>query len=188
MEQPQGEKPTTSDLSKEGVQGFFQSYWNQAKSVLMSPRVFFDSMPVEGGLKDPLIFLAVSAGVNSLGLTIKSNLAIGAIAFIGTLVLCLLGALVTSFIAQSMMAGKGTYEATFRVMAYSEAGLLLAWIPWVGWLISLYIIALNFLGFKKIHELNDVKAALLVIVSGILTFLVVGLAACGVAIRHMLHF
>ncbi|HEY9868327.1 MAG TPA: YIP1 family protein [Candidatus Obscuribacterales bacterium] len=182
------QQPAAKELLPPGARGFIARYWAQAKAILLSPRVFFDSMPTEGGLKDPLVFLSVAAGVNSLLTGIISlNPMICLLVFPATLIGCFLAALAANALAGAM-GGKGTFEATFRVYAYSEAPMLFGWIPVIGFFGVFYVWVLNYFGLRKVHDISEGKTVLVVILSGIVAAFLLGLAACGMLLRSIFHF
>ena len=179
-------KSTAADMLSPAARGFIKDYWEQAKFILLHPQEFFKTMPVEGGYRDPLIFLCLSAGVNALlsgiiGFSLMRIL-LFPLSFVGVT----LGAYVASFLAQAM-GGKGSFQATFRVMVYSEAALLFTWVPVLGIFPGLYIFVLNFFGLRQVHGISDVKTVSVVLLSGIVSSIIIGLAACGVFIRSVFH-
>lgn len=190
MNQPEDESPKPPPnrqiLPPETV-NFLSAYWAEAQQILLHPREFFTTMPTEGGLKTPLIFLAVSAAANSLMTALISiNPTTIPITFLSTMV----GVSIISMVAATMsqaLGGKGSYEATFRIFAYGAVTLLFAWIPVLGLVATLYTCVLNFFGLKVVHQLSDGKAILVVILSGILTAIIVGLGACTIMLRNIFH-
>lgn len=181
-------KGTLTEMMPPIARGFIAKYWGQAKVILFSPQVFFNTMPTEGGYKDPLIFLTVSAGVNALcaGLIALQLPLIGLI-FIASLIAVFVGSAVACFLSQAM-GSKGSYEATFRVLAYSEATLLFVWIPGLGFVPALYTLALNYIGLRQVHQLSGVKTASVVLLTGLLTGIVLLLTACSMVLRSIFHF
>jgi hypothetical protein len=189
MNQPEGESPiTTSNCPiRAGMAKFLCAYWAQAQQILMHPQVFFTSMPTTGGLEAPLKFLAAAAATNSIMTALLSfHPTMVPITFLITFVGVGIGSLVATLLAQAL-GGKGDFAGTFRVFAYSEATLLFAWIPVVGLAATLYTCILNFFGLKAVHQLSGTKAVCVVIASGILTAIIVGLGACTLAVRNILH-
>ncbi|MBI4532923.1 MAG: YIP1 family protein [Candidatus Melainabacteria bacterium] len=195
-EQSSNEEPTSSNTTKASltqmmppeVRGFVANYWGQAKVILFSPQVFFRTMPTEGGYKDPLLFLAVSAGVNAVLAGLMSlQLPLIGLIFIASLIAVFVGSAVACFLSQAM-SGKGNYEATFRVIAYSEATLLFVWLPILGLVPALYTLVLNYIGLKQVHQLSEIKTASVVLLTGLLTGIVLLLTACSMVLRSIFHF
>jgi hypothetical protein len=58
----------------------------------------------------------------------------------------------------------GGFEATFRVIAYSAVTSLVSWIPFIGWILSLYGIYLGIVGIREVHNTTTGKAALVVLI------------------------
>ncbi|HEY9783934.1 MAG TPA: YIP1 family protein [Candidatus Obscuribacterales bacterium] len=163
--------------------GFFQAYLQQVKSVLMTPKKFFDEMPDTGGLAQPAIFLTLSAFVFSL---LQSIAFLNPFLLFKSLFSTILGVLIASALIQFLlkkMGGKSTFEGTFRVLAYSKATVLFAWLtlgPFpIGGIASLvYGVYLNIVGLRKVHEVERTKTI------GV----VVGLALIGFAIKKLTGF
>lgn len=167
-------KPET--IVSEPSQGYIHAYWAQAKSVLLHPRSFFETMPPSVSMKEPFVFLAISALIYAfLQALVKFNFLILFTAFFTTLVTVSVGAMV-AFYAFKKLGGKGTMLDTFRVFSYSKATLLFAWFaagPYAigGWLALVYSIYLNIIGCMKVHGLPKKITSLLIIILAILGML-----------------
>lgn len=61
-------------------------------------------------------------------------------------------------------AGGRGFTATARVVGYAQGPMLLAWVPVVGGLLSLYVIALEVFGISRVHETSVGRA-----IGGVLT-------------------
>ncbi len=107
------------------------------------------------GIGDTGVGGAMGALVASLFLTpIISAIAL----FIGAGILHLLVALVVK------PANSG-FEATFRVVSYSNVGQLVGWVPVVGPLVAAVAsIVLSVIGVREVHETTTGKAALVVLI------------------------
>jgi hypothetical protein len=81
------------------------------------------------------------------------------------------------------------YEATFRVGAYTAVTSLVSWIPFIGWIASLYGIYLAIVGIREVHTTTTGKAALVVLIPvAVLLFIFLVLAiVVGVAIFNALN-
>src|SRR3990167_69050 len=132
------QEPTPTSKVPPEVREFATNYFSQVKSVILSPRTFFDSMPVTGGLYEPLKFFAVAMTVDVvMSLLTNFNIMVAITKLILLPVgLCLI-ALLANFLAQAM-GGKGQFEGTMRIYAYSSATLLVGWIPVLNLLAALY--------------------------------------------------
>ncbi|MDQ3862926.1 MAG: YIP1 family protein, partial [Actinomycetota bacterium] len=56
------------------------------------------------------------------------------------------------------------YEATLRVSAYSSETSLVSWIPFIGWIASLYGIYLAIVGIREVHNTTTGRAAIVVLI------------------------
>ena len=164
------QRDTSAQLTQKG---FFPGYFDQAKEVLIAPRQFFTTMPVTGGLLRPTIFLLVSASVYSLLQAIsKLNFFVLFTAMFSSVVSVFIASAIIAF-ASKKLGGKGTFEGTFRVIAYSKATLLFAWlslgaIPIGGIVSTAYSVYLNILGIEKIQQMPRKIVATLIIVVAVI--------------------
>jgi hypothetical protein len=75
------------------------------------------------------------------------------------------------------------FEATFRVGAYAAVTSLVSWIPFIGWIASLYGIYLGIVGIREVHTTTTGKAALVVLIpAAVLILLALILVAIGAAL------
>ncbi len=162
------------------------------KKVITSPSEFYENMPKEGGFGEPLIFAAINFIVLGIG-SAMVGIVLGSFGFallggdagatfvsmiinvisnviftpiFGIIWLFIVGAVL--FILFKIVGGSGSYEGTFRIVAYSSAVSLLAWIPIAGWLFGLYQIILNIIGGKYVHNLSTTRSAIAVLIPYIL--------------------
>ena len=160
--------------------GLLIGFLRTAKTVLLSPRAFFSSMPVEGGLLGPYVFFLLCT-MFSFIVSICLTLAMSG-GFSGWIFLVMFGALWMPFISagilnllfNKLLRTGGSYEATFRVVCYSSAVNLFAWIPdfLVILLFQFYEIYLSALGLSMVHRTTLVQA-LLVVLGALLTISVI---------------
>lgn len=74
-----------------------------------------------------------------------------------------------------LFEGKGDYIDTFKVLAYSSAPGVFSFVPFIGWIASIYSIILTIIGIKVKHKLTTGKSVAVVILPiFILTILIVG--------------
>lgn len=167
------------DLAK---MGFVRSYIELVRSILITPKRFFNELMPQGGFTQPWVFLCVSASIYAV---LQAIALVNPFAMITLFIRSIVSVLVASFFLNlilSKMGGKGTFKTTFQVIAYSKAVLLFAWFslgPFpIGGIASLiYGVYLNILGLEKIHELDRKKVAAVTI----------GLALLGFAIGKITH-
>jgi hypothetical protein len=89
------------------------------------------------------------------------------------------------FIAQQFFEGKGTYEGTYRVVAYAGVVSLVSWlavIPVLGGLIAflafLYGFYLQFIGMEKVHKITQGQAIVTVLIA-IAVYIILGILVPG---------
>jgi hypothetical protein len=155
--------------------GFWNSVYNTYKKVLFSPRRFFGSMGSRAGMSEPLAFgllsgaagamgglfwpfLVMSGSIQSLsrfdhigmGLVLTAVL-LSCIPYV--LVVMVLTSLVLHGCLFLVSGGRNGYEATFRVVAYSQATQFLSIIPFIGGMAAfVWLIAIQIIGLREIHD------------------------------------
>src|SRR5579875_2506800 len=112
----------------------FAATWQR---VVTDQRGFFAEMPETGGLRDPVVFLAICAALDAL------------------LVL----------VAQYLLDGHAGFEPTFRAVAYGAAPLVLAWVPRLGVLALVWAAYLTVCGVERVQQLDRPRAALAVLIA-----------------------
>lgn len=163
------EDPAVADMTR----GLLQTL----RMALFSPRIFFNKRTMEGGTRGPLTFgLLVGSGgmmfqafwqflVMEGGVTSISDGLLGQIPFLPFFFLILIlippligilmfvtGGILHLFLSL-LKGGKGGFEATFRVMAYSQAGQIWGMIPFIGGLIAgLWVFAIQWVGLREAHK------------------------------------
>ena len=148
------------------------NYVDTLKKVLTDPEGFYSEMPKEGGYQEPLTFAAINFAILGLlsGIVAVLLKGAGAGSIVSTLVGAVIGGIVGLFIVGIILfiffkifGGSGGYEGTVRILSYSSAAQVFAWIPVIGWIIGLYGIWLNIVGGKHVHNLTTVKSAIAVL-------------------------
>ncbi len=159
---------------------FIKSFLDVVRQVFVKPSDFYQHMPVTGGFPSPLIFLAICLGVAAL---IAALIAGSAVLFLKVLIFGLIfafiGAGILHFIAQQFFDGKGSYEGTYRVVAYAGAVNLLSWIPVVGFLAGLYGFYLQIVGLEKVHKITTGQAVVTVLIA-LAVYIILALLVGGV--------
>jgi hypothetical protein len=168
------------------------------KKVITSPSAFYESMPKEGGYSEPLKFAIINfivLGIGSAIISILYNLIgfslLGNMSMLGgstvmatefTLMsvisdiiiipitsiigLFIFGAIL--FILFKIVGGAGSYEGTVRILSYSSAVSLLAWIPLIGMLAGLYGLYLDIVGGTYVHNISTLRSAIAVLLPVVL--------------------
>jgi hypothetical protein len=181
------------------------SFVDVVRRAVFQPAAFFAGLPRQGSLLNPLVFalicieisvilvglltfLDVPGGITSL-FGARGNQ--GFLAFIGGLVLApiagvvgvFLTALVTHLLVMIVVgSGHSGFGATFRIVAYSSVTSLAGWVPFVGWIASLYRLYLATVGIREMHATTTGKALLVVLLPAILILVLVVVLAGASAI------
>jgi len=162
------------------ARGLLKGFLVTAKTVLLSPRRFFPSMPVEGGLMGPYVFFLFCTSfsfVASICLTLAMSGSISPwilLVMFAAMWMPFVSAAVLTFLFTKLLRSTGSYEATFRVICYASAVNLFAWIPafLVILLFQCYEIYLSALGLSVVHR-TSLAQALLVVIGALLTISVI---------------
>jgi hypothetical protein len=172
------------------------SFVDVVRRVVFQPTAFFAGLPRQGTFLNPLVFalicieisvifvglltfIDVPAGITSL-FGARGNQ--GFLAFLGGLVLApiagtvgvFLTALVTHLLVMILVgSGHAGFGATFRIVAYSSVTSLVGWIPFIGWIASLYRLYLATVGIREMHGTTTGRALLVVLLPAILILVLV---------------
>src|SRR5215213_6390206 len=133
------------------------SFVEVVRRVVFQPTVFFAGLPRQGSFLGPLVFalICIEVSVVLVGLLTIVNVPGGVTWFVGGLVIApiagtvgvFLAALVTHLLVILVVgSGHSGFGATFRIVAYSSVTSLLGWIPFIGWIFSLYRLYLATVG------------------------------------------
>lgn len=140
------------------------SFIQVTKKVLLRPRAFFWAMPTQGGFFAPMLYLVLAFSVWAVLKSLVSlNPLFFFVAFLGFL-FTFLGAAILHFVLRKLFNGQGTYEGTFRVLAYSGAVNLLSWIPIIGVLVNLYGLWIKAVGLEVVHGVTKLQSLVAVII------------------------
>jgi len=152
------------------------------KGVFLSPNLFFMGLPQKGNLVRALLFaifcelianaLILAFGGAELFLQLlfgpyitsqTSWYLFSAYLLVGPL-FTVASTFITSAVFQvtaTLFGGKGSFSATFRVVAYASAANLLSAIPSIGGMLTLFMsIIIYTIGFIHIHQLKPFRAGL----------------------------
>lgn len=200
------EKSLATPWQRRTQLGLWQGIKQTMKGVLFSPRDMFSTMPVRDGWRDPLAFGLLVGSIGSMftffwefmaasmgflkplwgvSTSISSPLVFLLFIFLSPLFVTI-NLLISSVIIHVLLllvrGGKNGYEATFRVVAYSQATRVWSVIPLLGgaigwiWRSIVYII-----GLKEAQETSYGRvilafsipfALLIVLISGFLIFII----------------
>lgn len=159
--------------------GLWRGIKQTITSVLFSPKAIFSAMPVRGGWSEPLAFGLLVGSISSMAASFwEFVLAVSGIvqpwwsAFISLNVPILflflillsplfvaLDLLVSTVIIHLLLflvrGGKGGFEATARVVAYSQAAMIWSMVPVIGGLLGwLWKTTVQIIGLKEAHEIS----------------------------------
>ena len=168
------------------ARGFFNAFVETLVMVLTKPDATFRAMKIEGGLVEPLIYALIggwlggvvaflfSLGFKSVGLFGNRNnalgmlagMGIGSIAFIILLPVIIviglfIGAAIVHLCLMIVGGANKTFEATFRVLAFSQGSTgPLQMIPVCGGLIAgVWGLVVTCIGLARAHETGTERAA-----------------------------
>jgi hypothetical protein len=167
------------------ARGFFNAFVETLVMVLTKPAAAFRAMKIEGGLVEPLIYAFIggwlggvvaflfSLGFKSVGLFGSRNnafgmltgMGIGSIAFIILLPVIIviglfIGAAIVHLCLMIVGGANKTFEATFRVLAFSQGSTgPLQMIPVCGGLIAgVWGLVVTCIGLARAHETGTERA------------------------------
>lgn len=155
----------------------FQSYVDIWKKIIVNPRSFFSDMPTLAGYTNPIIFLIINSAIGGLlGGLVTAGIAAGLVAIPAVIITATIGSFIGAAILHLfayLFADKATggFEATWRVIAYTSALLVVTWIPFLGALIGLYGIYIEVMGIEQVHKTTTTKA-LAAVLAPIIIFIV----------------
>ena len=172
------------------------SFVEVVRRVVFQPSTFFADLPRQGSLLSPLVFALVCTEISVLLVGLLTFLDVpggvtwlfgargnqGLLAFLGGLVVApiagavgvFLTALVTHLLVILVVgSGHSGFGATFRIVAYSSVTSLVGWLPFIGWIFSLYRLYLATVGIREMHATTTGKALLVVLLPAILILVLV---------------
>jgi hypothetical protein len=95
-------------------------------------------------------------------------------------VIGVIGIFIAGFILHiffKILGGKGTYEGTVRLLAYTSAIMVLSWIPFLFILPDLYMIYMAVIGGTKVHKISTTRSVIAVVTPLIIvTVLIIAIA------------
>jgi len=162
--------------------GLWKGIKQTIKSVLFSPKHMFSSMPVKGGWREPLAFGLLVGSISSMcaffwefliansglikpfgGVSISLSSPVIFLIFIFlSPLLVSVSIFISSLIIHSLLllvrAGNNRFEATLRVMAYSQATRIWSILPFIGSPIGwIWRSIVQIIGLKEAHETSYLR-------------------------------
>jgi hypothetical protein len=167
------------------------SFVDVVRRVVFQPAAFFAGLPRQGNLLNPLVFALICIEISVILVGLLTFIDVpggitwlfgargnqGLLAFLGGLVLApiagavgvFLTALVTHLLVMLVVgSGHSGFGSTFRIVAYSSVTSLAGWIPFIGWIFSLYRLYLATVGIREMHATTTGRALLVVLLPAIL--------------------
>jgi hypothetical protein len=166
-----------TDVQAAGRPNLIHAYFSQVLSIIFHPHQFFAQMHRSGGFVEPALFFGISLGLftllEAIGHLAPVVLITGMI--VGTIKL-VVGTVLLHYILKAL-GGKGSLEETFRVIAYSKATLLFAWVvlgrvPIGGYAALVYCLYLNVIGCRRVHDMTIPKVAIPIVILGLIGFFI----------------
>jgi hypothetical protein len=181
------------------------SFVDVVRRVVFQPAAFFAGLPRQGSLLNPLVFALICIEISVILVGLLTFIDVpggitslfgargdqGFLAFVGGLVLApiagVVGVFLTALVTHLLVivvvgSGHSGFGATFRIIAYSSVTSLAGWIPFIGWLASLYRLYLATVGIREMHATTTGKALLVVLLPAILILVLVVVLAGASAI------
>jgi len=167
------------------------SYIDTWKKVVFHPSRFFQEMPENGGYADPIIFSvmnSLTAGLltATVGRVFDPRLEViweaGNVSFFLFLLFLVVFIILLNFIFGLILhilfrlaGGTGSYQGTFRLVAYAAAPGIFEFVPIFH--SSVYTPYLQIVGGKYVHSISTKKSAIAVLIPillfGIVMFLLI---------------
>ncbi|MCD4716768.1 MAG: YIP1 family protein [Desulfobacterales bacterium] len=182
--------------------GLWQGIYQTLKAVLFSPEKLFRTLTYKGGIKEPLAFgllvacigamvgffwefLILSGGLLSFAYPLFGQLTAALIFLIIIVIIPVLVTLVMfiysgilHLLLRVLRAGQNGFEATFRVVSYSQAAQVWALIPFLGGLVAgIWQLIVQIIGLREIHETSYLRVIIAFMIPvALIFFLVIGVA------------
>jgi hypothetical protein len=196
---------TTSSGGDYNLSDPVNSFVDVVRRVVFEPASFFAGLPRQGNFLNPLVFALICIEISVILVGLLTFIDVpggitwlfgargnqGFLAFLGGLVIAplagALGIFLTALVTHLLVvlvvgSGHSGFGATFRIVAYSSVTSLGGWIPFIGWLASLYRLYLATVGIREMHATTTGRALLVVLLPAILILALVVVLAGASAI------
>jgi predicted Zn finger-like uncharacterized protein len=162
--------------------GLWKGIKQTIKSVLFSPKHMFSAMPVKDGWREPLAFGLLVGSISSMcaffwefliahsgflrpfggfSHSLSSPIIFLIFIFLSPLLVSIsifISSLIIHFLLLLVRAGNNRFEATLRVMAYSQATRIWSILPFIGSLIGwIWRSIVQIIGLKEAHETSYLR-------------------------------
>jgi hypothetical protein len=172
--------------------------YQTSKAVLFSPEDLFAHLSYRSGIREPLAFGLLCGSIGTLftlfwqilfisGPVLPFDLGLGeelvfVLLFMVVALFVPLFVTLTIFVSSGVLhvllllvrGGQNGFEATFRVIAYSQATQVLGVIPFIGGVAgALWLLVIQVIGVREMHETSYLKVFIAFLIPFALTFLLV---------------
>ena len=176
------EKKGATPWESRGELGLWKGVRQTIKSVLFSPRNMFATMPVRGGLREPLAFGLLVGSIGSMwaffweflmahgdlfepfdgfSISVSAPIIFLILIFFSPLFVSMsivISSLIIHLLLLLVRAANNQFEATFRVVAYSQATRIWSIIPFIGSPIGwLWRGIVQIIGLRVAHETSYLR-------------------------------
>lgn len=177
--------------------GLWQGIYQTFKAVLFSPETFFKTLTFSGGTVEPLAFGTLVGSIGTMfGLfwhflmwsgmvftyseAILGQFSIGLVFFaimVLTPIFWIIFVLISSGIMHLLLlivrGGQNGYEATLRVVSYSQAAQIWSLIPFVGGTIGwIWQLVVQIIGLRNIHQTTYLRVIIAFLIPVAIIFIV----------------
>jgi hypothetical protein len=166
---PSGDMPKLSWTEMSFLMKF---YFREAKSLLINPYEFFLAHVDDTTLGEPITFMIISSGIAAIFMSLGGDIGGGLSTLFGTSAYAVIAAIAVHYAMDFLNtsdAPKGKLVSTFKIMAYSQAPLLVSWIklgvvPAGWWVAFVYSIFLCIVGLEQVYDMSRQKSMMIMIV------------------------
>ena len=199
-EERETEKRSATPWERHLELGLWKGIKQTIKSVLFSPKHLFSTMPVKNGWREALAFGLLVGSISSMcaffweflmahsgflrpfgsfSHLLSSSIVFLIFIFLSPLLVSMsifISSLIIHFLLLLVRAGNNRFEATLRVMAYSQATRIWSLLPFIGSLIGwIWRSIVQIIGLKEAHETSYLRIIVAFsILIGVLLLIVVG--------------
>ena len=163
-----GERPVIDfDLGRP-----IKSYLSIVYLMIADPKTFFRFMSVDGGFRPPWMFAVFSVLIPWLGVVVFYQSVYMWLFLPMALLVFLVMAGLVHLSATALMGGRGAFQATFRVAAFTSFTMIPGPIAYLGLAAHLFGLYLTAYGLAAVHRMSLLRGALaILIIEGILRLL-----------------